>query len=231
MSFAGKTVLVTGAGGALGGAVVAGFRAGGANIVALGRGREQLIAALGDEEAGVLYVAVDLRDAAQVASAAAAGVQSFGRIDVLVNCAGGFSMGTPVHATPNEAWEQMLDVNFRSMLNAVRAVVPFMLDAGSGRIVSVASASARQGLANMGAYCVSKDAVIRATEAMSAELRGKGINVNCVLPGTIYTPQNRADMPDADRSRWVPPEALADVILFLSGEGARAIHGAAIPCV
>jgi len=230
MSLAGKTVFVTGAAGVLGRAVVAAFRAAGANVVALGRSSEQLTAALGEQADGLLYVSADLRDAAQVTSAAAAGVQCFGRIDALVNCAGGFSMGTPVHATPDEAWEQMLDINFRSMLNAVRAVVPFMLDAGGGKIVSVASMSARQGLANMGPYCVSKDAVIRLTEAMSTELREQGINVNCVLPGTIDTPQNRADMPNADHSKWVAPEALADVILFLSGEGARAIHGAAIPC-
>ena len=223
-------VLITGAAGVLGRAVVAAFRAAGANVVALGRSGEQLEQAFGPQAAGMLYVSADLRDAATVASAAAAGVQCFGRIDALVNCAGGFHMGTPVHATPDEDWEQMLDVNFRSMLNAVRAVVPFMLDAGGGKIVSVASASARQGLANMGAYCVSKDAVIRLTEAMSAELRGKGINVNCVLPGTIDTPQNRAAMPKADRSKWVSPEALADVIIFLTSDAARAVHGAAIPC-
>jgi NAD(P)-dependent dehydrogenase (short-subunit alcohol dehydrogenase family) len=65
---------------------------------------------------------------------------------------------------------------------------------------------------------------------MSAELRGQGINVNCILPGTIDTPDNRAAMPNADRSKWVAPEALADVILYLCSPAARAIHGAAIPC-
>ena len=104
-----------------------------------------------------------------------------------------------------------------------------ILESG-GKIVKIASGSARQGLANMGAYCASKDVVIRLTESMSAELRGQGINVNCVLPGTIDTPENRAAMPNADRSKWVPPEALADVILYLCSPAARAIHGAAIPC-
>lgn len=224
-------VFITGAAGVLGRAVVAAFRASGAHVIALGRSGTQLAEALGPEAEDMLHVAADLRDAAQVAAAAAAGVARFGGIDVLVNCAGGFRMGTPVHATSDEDWDFLLDINMRSMVNAVRAVVPHLLQAGGGKIVSVASASGRQGLPNMGAYCVSKDAVIRLTESMSAELRGKGINVNCVLPGMIDTPQNRADMPNADRSKWVSAEALADVILFLSGDGARAIHGAAIPCV
>jgi NAD(P)-dependent dehydrogenase (short-subunit alcohol dehydrogenase family) len=81
----------------------------------------------------------------------------------------------------------------------------------------------------MGAYSASKSAVIRLTENMSAELRDKGINVNCILPSIIDTPQNRADMPKADPRRWVAPEALADVVLFLASDSARAIHGAAIP--
>ena len=81
----------------------------------------------------------------------------------------------------------------------------------------------------MGAYCASKSAVIRLTEALSAELREKNINVNCVLPTIIDTPENRASMPDADPSRWVAPADLANVIVFLASDAARAIHGAAVP--
>ena len=81
----------------------------------------------------------------------------------------------------------------------------------------------------MGAYSASKSAVLRLTESMSAELKRGGINVNCVLPGTIDTPSNREAMPNADHSRWVAPEAIADVVLFLASDEARAVHGAAIP--
>jgi NAD(P)-dependent dehydrogenase (short-subunit alcohol dehydrogenase family) len=81
----------------------------------------------------------------------------------------------------------------------------------------------------MGAYSASKSAVLRLTESMSAELKRSGVNVNCVLPGTIDTPANRQAMPNADHSRWVKPEAIADVILFLASDAARAVHGAAIP--
>jgi NAD(P)-dependent dehydrogenase (short-subunit alcohol dehydrogenase family) len=151
------------------------------------------------------------------------------RIDILCNIAGGFRMGHPVHETPDETWDLMLGLNAKSVVHCARAVVPGMLGAGHGKIVNIAALAGLSGKANMGAYSASKSAVIRLTESMSAELRDKGINVNCILPSTIDTPQNRADMPKADPRRWVAPEALADVVLFLASDAARAIHGAAIP--
>src|SRR5437773_926737 len=159
---------------------------------------------------------------------AVAGVR-FPGIDVLCNIAGGFRMGHPVHETPENIWELMLDLNASSVINVARAVVPKMLAAGRGKIVNVGAVAGLAGKANMGAYSAAKSAVIRLTESMSAELRDGGINVNCILPSVIDTPQNRADMPGADPRRWVAPEALADVILFLASDAARAIHGAAIP--
>jgi NAD(P)-dependent dehydrogenase (short-subunit alcohol dehydrogenase family) len=123
----------------------------------------------------------------------------------------------------------MLDLNAKSVINTARAVVPKMLAAGYGKIVNIGAIAGLRGGAKMGAYSASKGAVIRLTESMSAELRDKGINVNCILPSVIDTPQNRADMPSADPRRWVAPEALADVVLFLASDAARAIHGAAIP--
>ena len=104
-----------------------------------------------------------------------------------------------------------------------------MIERGGGKIVNVGAFSAQQGLGRMGAYCAAKGAVIRLTEAMAAELRERNINVNCVLPGVIDTPENRVAMPDADPSRWVAPDDLASAIVFLASDGARAIHGAALP--
>ncbi len=156
-------------------------------------------------------------------------MDSFGRIDVLCNIAGGFRMGHPVHETPEDTWELMLDLNAKSVIHTARAVVPGMIAAGYGKIVNIAALAGLAGKANMGAYSAAKSAVIRLTESMSAELRDKGINVNCILPSIIDTPQNRADMPGADPRRWVAPEALAEVVLFLASDAARAIHGAAIP--
>jgi NAD(P)-dependent dehydrogenase (short-subunit alcohol dehydrogenase family) len=155
-------------------------------------------------------------------------INRFGRIDVLVNVAGGYRGGTPVHETPLTTWDFLLNLNARTVYSVSSAVIPAMLRQGSGKIVNVAARAALQGAAKMGAYSASKSAVIRLTEAMAAELKNDGINVNCVLPGTIDTPQNRATM-KGDPSRWVAPQAIADVILFLSSGAARAIHGAAIP--
>ena len=138
-------------------------------------------------------------------------------------------MGKPVHGTSDEDWQFLFDVNARTFLNAVRAVVPQMIEAGGGKVVSVAAYGALKGGAKMGPYAASKDVVIRLTESMAAELRTKNINVNCVLPTIIDTPDNRTAMPDADPSRWVAPEDLAKVITFLASDDARAIHGASIP--
>jgi len=224
------TVLITGAAGALGSAVAQAFDAAGANTVLVGRDIGRLEAACGPASERRMLVVADLRDAASVAAAARDAAARFGRIDALCNIAGGFAMGTPVHATSDAQWDELFDLNVRSLRNTVAAVVPGMLDGQGGQVVNIASGSARQGLPMMGAYCASKDVVIRLTEAMSAELRGQGVNVNCVLPGTIDTADNRAAMPNADRKKWVSAEALADVILFLCSPAARAIHGAAIPC-
>ena len=104
-----------------------------------------------------------------------------------------------------------------------------MLRAGKGRIINVAARAALQGAARLAAYSASKSAVVRLTESLAAELKDNGITVNCVLPGTIDTPQNRQASPREDFSRWVPPDAIADVILFLASDSARAVTGAAIP--
>lgn len=138
-------------------------------------------------------------------------------------------MGEKVHETSARTWDFLLGLNAGSLLNVAAAVVPHLIGQGGGKVVTVGAAAALKGAADMGAYGASKAALIRLTEAMSAELRDQGINVNCVLPSIIDTPDNRAAMPDADVSRWVAPEALADVIAFLASDAARAIHGAAIP--
>jgi NAD(P)-dependent dehydrogenase (short-subunit alcohol dehydrogenase family) len=229
LTFEAKTCLITGAAGNLGRAVGAAFASAGATLVLLDRELKNLRAAYGDKAERVLLLEVDLLDADAVAKAVETALQRFPRIDILCNIAGGFRTGSPVHETPENTWGLMLDLNAKSVINTARAVVPGMIAAGHGKIISIAALAGLGGKANMGAYSASKSAVIRLTESMSAELRDKGINVNCILPSIIDTPQNRADMPGADHRRWVSPEALADVMLFLASDQARAIHGAAIP--
>ena len=223
-----QTVMITGAAGHLGRAVAARFRAQGAQLVLVGRDAAGLQRTFG-EDGDTLLVAADLLDADQVAAGTAQAVVQFGRIHALCHLAGGFRMGESVHLTSAETWRFMMDVNARCLLNVAHAVVPHMIAHGDGKIVTVGAAAAGKGAAHMGAYGASKSALLRLTEAMSAELRHKGINVNCVLPSIIDTADNRAAMPDADPARWVAPEALAEVIAFLASDGARAIHGASVP--
>lgn len=229
MSVQTRTVMITGAAGNLGRCVARSFLAEGARLVLVDLRRESLEEAFGAENDQRLFAPANLLDQVQANGAVKAGLERFGRIDVLCNLAGGFRMGEAVHETADENWDFLFDINGRTLLHAVRAVVPHMIEMGGGKVVNVGAFSAQKGLARMGAYTAAKGTVIRLTEAMAGELREKNINVNCVLPSSIDTPENRAAMPDADPSRWVAPEDLASAIAFLASDSARAIHGAALP--
>lgn len=223
--FEGKVVLVTGAAGALGAAVVDFFADHGAlvaqfDVVEINNGHPSRIC--------------DLTDAASCAAAVQALVAEFGAIHILANIAGGFAMGETVHETSTETWDFLMGLNAHSVLNMARAVVPAMLanpstPAGHGKIINIGAGAGQKGAGRMGAYSASKSVVIRLTEAMADELKGEHINVNCILPSIIDTARNRTDMPDADFSRWVTPAAMARVIGFLASAAADPIHGAAIP--
>lgn len=223
-----QTVLITGAAGHLGQALAATYRGRGARLALVDRQADALQRVFGGP-ADTLLLPTDLLDAVQVRAAMQQAVDKFGRIDALCHLAGAFRMGEAVHETSPQTWDFLLDLNARTFLNVARALVPHMLERGGGRIVTVGAAAALKGAAQMGAYAASKSALIRLTEAMSAELRDRNINVNCVLPSIIDTPDNRAAMPDVDATRWVAPEALCEVIAFLASEAGRAVHGAAVP--
>ena len=239
MSFKDQCVIVTGASGNLGRAVVHAFAERGAYVALVDRNATAVDAALADlgysNDKRLMPAIGDLLDQAQVTAMVAAIVQRFNGVHVLCNLAGGFRMGEAVHETTDNNWNFLFDINARTVLHAARAVVPQMLSQAAdahgtrGKIVNVGAYGAQRGSAQMGAYGASKATVIRMTESMAAELREQGINVNCVLPTTLDTPQNRADMPTADPTRWVAPEALAEVIVFLASDAARAVHGAAVP--
>ena len=228
MSFDNRTVIVTGAAGNLGRAVAHAFAALNANLILVDK-RERLASAFGAESERQVFAPANLLDTAEAAGVARIALDRFGRIDALCNIAGGFRMGDAVHETSDEDWSFLFDINTRTVLNAARAVVPHMIAAGGGRIVNVGAFAAQKGVAQMGAYTASKATVIRMTEAMAGELRDKNINVNCVLPTTLDTPENRAAMPNADPRRWVAPQDLAEAIAFLASDAARAVHGALLP--
>ena len=215
-SLSGSKLIVTGALGGLGRSVCSVAEAQGARVV-----RVDIAADDAYEDSH----AVDLTDLGATQTCFA----DIGPFDGLINLAGGFGMGTQSWQVDDDEWDLMFKLNVITMRNAIKAAVPRLLEQNAGSVVNVGAYGAREGQGLMGAYCASKSVVMRLTESLAEELKGKGINVNAVLPTVIDTPANRAAMPDADTQSWVAPEDLANVICFLASPGARAVHGALVP--
>jgi NAD(P)-dependent dehydrogenase (short-subunit alcohol dehydrogenase family) len=225
-------VLITGATGEFGPHVAQAFAQAGTRLAPTARKlaqAEALLADLGLDDTRGLPCEVDVTNAASVAGWVQAVLNHWGRVDVLVNLAGGFKPGKPVHEMEEADWDFMLNLNARSAFLTCRAVVPHMLARGSGKIINVGSKAALTAGRRGAAYAASKAAVLRLTEALSAEVREQGINVNAIIPSTIDTPPNREAMPKADPTKWVAPQDLAAVVVFLASDAARAIYGAHIP--
>jgi NAD(P)-dependent dehydrogenase (short-subunit alcohol dehydrogenase family) len=219
----GKVVVVTGALGALGKVVAQAALARGARVAGVDHAQAQTPATPNRIELG----GVDLSDAAQAKKAIDAAASHFGRLDALINIAGGFAFET-VAEGESKTWQRMYALNVATALNASRAALSHLASAGAGRIVNIGAMGALQAGAGMGAYAASKAGVHRLTEALAAEWKGK-ITVNAVLPSIIDTAANRASMPNADFAKWVTPRELAEVILFLASDAASAVTGALIP--
>jgi 3-oxoacyl-[acyl-carrier protein] reductase len=160
-------------------------------------------------------------------TALARGARVAGVDHALINIAGGFAFET-VAEGESTTWQRMYALNLLTALNASRAAIPHLVASGAGRIVNVGAMGALQAGSGMGAYAASKAGVHRLTEALAAEWKGS-ITVNAVLPSTIDTPANRASMPRADFGKWVTPQELAEVILFLASDAASAVTGALLP--
>ncbi len=217
-----KVVVITGAFGALGRVVVAEAAARGAKVAAL-----DFAPTAPDGLAADLTVGgVDLSAPEGAASAIATVAEKLGRIDALVNIAGGFVWQTLADGDA-ATWQRMYALNVATALNACKAALPHLVSS-QGRIVNIGANAALKADMGMGAYAAAKSGVHKLTEALAAEYKGK-VAVNAVLPSIIDTPANRADMPDADASKWVSPHDLAAVILFLASDAARAVTGALVP--
>jgi len=219
----GKVVVITGALGALGKVVTEEALARGARVAAVDHAPSQIPPAPDRIELG----GVDLSDAAQAKKAIDAAAAHFGRLDALINIAGGFAFETVADGDP-KTWQRMYAINVLTALNASRSALPHLAASRSARIVNVGAIAALQAGAGMGPYAASKAGVHRLTEALAAEWKGK-ITVNAVLPSIIDTPANRASMAKADFSKWVTPQELAEVILFLASDAASAVTGALLP--
>lgn len=224
MHLEGKRVAITGAFGTLGAAVVRAALDAGAQVAAL----DLAAAPAGVDARAHAFGGVDIADAAAARTALDAVATALRGLDALVNVAGTFRWETLADGSP-DTWDLLYKVNLRSAVAASKAALPHLRASGSGRIVNIGAGAAAKAGAGMGAYAASKSGVARLTEALAEELKDEGITVNAVLPSIIDTPPNRADMPKAEFDRWVKPEQLADVIVFLLSDRAAAVTGALLP--
>ena len=219
-----RSIIVTGGFGILGQAVTEAFAQQGDKV-----GRIDFAPAAKTPVAGALDIGgVDLTDAAATAAALGQVVDAHGGIDVLINVAGGFAWET-LEGGSIDTWAKMQAMNLMSNATITKLALPHLIAADEARIVNIGAGAAIKAGMGMGAYAASKSGVHRLTEALAEELAGQGVTVNAVLPSIIDTPTNRADMPDADFSQWVKPQAIAEVIRFLASPAAAPITGALIP--
>jgi NAD(P)-dependent dehydrogenase (short-subunit alcohol dehydrogenase family) len=219
----GKVVVITGALGALGKVVAEEAFSRGAAVAGIDHAASQMPATPQRIEIG----GADLTDAAQAKKAIDAAAAHFGKLDALINIAGGFSFETIADGDP-KTWQRMYALNVMTALNASRAAIPHLAASSAARIINIGAIGGLQAASGMGPYAASKAGLHRLTEALAAEHKGK-ITVNAVLPSIIDTASNRASMPKADFAKWVTPKELADVILFLASDAARAVTGALLP--
>lgn len=219
-----RRIIVTGGFGALGRVVSDALAADGWRVA-----RVDFARAAPDATEGVLDIGgVDLTDGDAAAGVVAQVTGAFGGLDALINIAGGFTWEKVEGGDP-ATWRRMFEMNLLTAVTMANAAMPALLASSDARIVNIGAGAAIKSDAGMGAYAASKAGVHRLTESLAAELTGRDMTVNAILPSTIDTPANRADMPDADTATWVQPKAIADVVRFLVSPQARAITGALIP--
>jgi len=232
VDFENRVAIVTGGTGALGSSVALDLLASGACTAVTYRKDEEwarfegLAKGHGGKLAGVQ---ADLLAASDVERMVAGVLSKWKRVDFLVAVAGGFAAGKS-YETEEVAWDQMFNVNLRSLINCLRAVVPIMLRQNFGRIVTVSSgAILHGGGAGIAAYALSKGAVRQLTEILASELKDSDVRVHCVMPGTMDTDANRRAMPKADFSKWVKTEDVAQAIHFLLSDASRSLRNVVLP--
>jgi NAD(P)-dependent dehydrogenase (short-subunit alcohol dehydrogenase family) len=230
--FSGKVVLVAGGTGGLGRAVSLAFLEEGATVIVTYQKQnefEALKSAAGQNSPMLHGNRIDVTDEVAVGELVGRCLKEHGSLDILVNCVGGYVGGVKLWELDSKTFDQMLALNLRSGFLLSRAVVPVMLKQKHGSIADVVAKAALDHGAGAAAYAASKAAALAMMDSLAADLKGTGVRVNSILPSIIDTEVNRKAMPDADFSKWPNPEEIARVILFLCGDDAKVIHGAAVP--
>ena len=233
-SLGGKVVLVTGATGGLGRVVVKRLLGSGAVVAAVYRDEarfQDLLAAAGGARDALSGLKADVTSEAEVREMVEEVVRRHGRVDALLNLVGTYRGGADVAGISEDDWDFLMQTNLKSAFLCSRAVLPVMVKAGAGRIVNVAARPAveNKGRIKSGAYAVSKAGVVVLTATIAEEFRKSGISANCIVPGSIDTPENRAAMPGADHSKWADAGDIAEVLVFLVSGASSVTSGAAIP--
>jgi NAD(P)-dependent dehydrogenase (short-subunit alcohol dehydrogenase family) len=227
-----KVAIITGGTGGLGKVVTRAFLEAGAHVVVIYSTEthlRDLLDQLGGSHERLTTFGADITREAQVKEVIQQTFDKYGRIDILVNLVGGYIGDIPVAQMEETTWDHIMNVNLKSTFLCCKAALTHMLDQETGKIINIGARGAIKLFPGSAAYAVSKAGVHTLTQAIAEEVRGKNINVNAVLPSIIDTEANRQAMPKADFSKWVKPEDLARVILFLASEEAKDIHGALIP--
>lgn len=226
-----KVAIITGGTGALGKAVVSAFLQEGAKVACTYIVDEELkglSSIIEHHKSNVLFIKANVTKEEEVKKTIQETLEGFERIEILVNIVGGFAYAKIID-TDEKTWDSMMNMNLKSAFFCSKAVLTHMIKQNYGRIVNISSRPALKGSAGVGAYSASKAGVLNLTETIADEVKDYDINVNAILPSTIDTPANRRDMPNADFSKWVKPEEIARVIVFLASDDSKPISGAAIP--
>lgn len=221
-----RVVFITGAKGGLGTFVTQRFLSTGATVIGASRSiaQEDFPGA-----ANFMPLAVDFTKSDAVRGAIEFVVGRFGKLDVLVHVLGGFAGGASVADTDDKTWEQMQALNLTSAFYVLRAAIPHLRKSGNGRIIAIGSLTAAEPHAGLGAYVTFKSALATLARTVALENKDAGLTANVILPGTMDTPANRKAMPSADFSKWLQPAEVAELALWLAGEQAGHITGAALP--
>src|SRR5450631_91877 len=217
----GKTALITGANGGLGTHVTKALLDAGFAVVGLAPRIQQ--SDFDHPNFTALPVALDSLAAAKKASDTV--ITRFGKIDILAHLVGGFAGGQTIADTDDATFQRMFDMNVNSAFHILRAVLPHMRRAGSGRIIAIGSRAAENPGPTVGAYSASKAALVSLIRTVALENKDAGITANVLLPGTMDTPANRKAMPDAGVSQWVQPASVASLIVWLAGDAGKDITG------
>lgn len=220
-----KVVLITGANGGLGSSITRKFLATGASVT----GVSNKISAQEFPQPNFAPIVADLTRASAAADAVQSVVARNGRLDILIHVLGAFSGGKSIAETDDATWEQMRDLNLSSAFYVLRTAIPHLRKSGNGRIVAIGSLAASEPHAGLGAYITFKSALVCLVRTVALENRDAGVTANVILPDTMDTPGNRKAMPDADPSKWVATQDVAELALWLSDDGAAHTTGTVFP--